>query len=256
MSTRIAILGTCTSEDWYHFQGLHDRLDVKILRFQPSSVISLMAEPVNMAIEGGSELQDKEVARLRTDFDKSFLSALANFKPDVLIVEALSDSRRGVIPVGTSWVTRTYRVEKSPMEERLGFPKPFNAINQPDAYCALYREAARRFSTYLADTLPDCRVVLHKARWSEYFVDENNELKSYRPKLQREYFVANLRLDVLERIFCEEVRCDTIDIDDFPVFADALHVWGPSSDHYIKVYYKTFTDRLRRLLATSVPQST
>lgn len=252
MKTKIAILGTCSSEDWYHFQGARDRLDAEILRFQPSSIISLMAEPVDMAVEGGTELKEKEVERLKVDFNKSFLSTLVAFKPDILICETLSDSRRGVIPVGNSWVTRTYRVEKSPMEERLGFPKHFNAITDPAAYLDLFRASTKMLDSFLKRSLPNCSIALHKARWSEYYVDENDELKSYKPKQQNQYFVANLRLNALDKIFAQEIMCDEIEIDDIPIFADARHVWGPSSDHYIKIYYKLFTERLRKLISKNV----
>lgn len=248
MSTRIATLGTCTSENWFHFQNIRERLDVNILRFQPSSVISVMADPVDMEIDPGTELDDREVQRLRTDFDKSYLSKLIEFKPDILIVELLADTRKGVVRVGKSWVTSSFRLEKSPMEARLGFPKPFTASHQRDAYSEVFRASTRKFGDFLMQDLPDCRIVLHRARWAEFFVDADNDLRSYPPWKQNEYFVANLRLDDLERIFCEEISCDEINVDQVPNFADMLHIWGPAADHYIKAYYHEFTRQLALLI--------
>ena len=249
MATKIAILGTCVSEDWYHFQNVNKRLDVKILSFQPSSIISMMAAPVDIPINAGTEIKEREVARLKADFDKSFLQTLVDFKPDVLIVEVLADSRRGVIAVGDSWISRTFRIERTPMREVFAAEKLFTAAKQPEAYYKVFREAAKKLDTYLKANLPDCKIILNRARWSEYFVDDKGELKSYPAWVQNDYFVANLRLEALERIFKEEVRCDEISVQEVPVFADSRHIWGAASEHYIKPYYAGFSDRLGQITA-------
>lgn len=247
MTTRIATLGTCVSSDWYHFQNPSQRIDARILPFQPSSLISLTAKPIDTPIDGG-DLKQQEIDRLRADFDKSFLATLVDFRPDLLIVEVLGDARRGLVPVNDSWATRNFRVEKSPMHDRFSTTKPFTAINRPEEYFKLFRDASRAFRKYVDDRLRNCQIVLHHARWAEYYVDEDNELRSYKPKTQNEYFVANLRLEILEKIFSEEVACSHIKIDDVPIFADNRHIWGPGAEHYIKPYYVSFIQQLRGII--------
>lgn len=250
MTTRIGIIGSCVSEDWYHHQAPNQRLDVKFTpRYQPSTLVSLMAKPVTVPVEPGPNLTDHEAAGLRADFDKSFLSRLAEAKPDMLIVELLYDSRRGVIAMADSWISSTYILRRSNMPDEVKSLKDLSPIHEPEQYYSLFRDAAARLNLFCKQHLPDCRVVLHQARWSEFFVDENGVLQSYPPYEQRTYFRSNLRLMTLEKIFREEVPCRNICVDDIPIIADARHIWGPSADHYIKAYYHNFTDQLRALIA-------
>lgn len=253
MTKKLAILGTCVSADWYHFQNPSRRLDVKVLPYQPSSVISMMADPIDIAIETG-DLKERDVTRLKVDFDKSFLAALVEQKPDFLIVEVLADSRRGVIPVGSSWVTRTSRLERSPMGARISAEK-FTAVRQPAAYLPLFRQSTRKLSDFLRVNLTGCKVILNQARWAEYFVDDEGELQSYKPRAQNDYFVSNLRLSDLEEIFAEEVPCHRLEVDDVPTFADSRHIWGVGPEHYIKAYYGSFIEKLRNILNADPPAS-
>lgn len=243
----VAVLGTCVSADWIHFQSARQRLDVTLFRYQPSSIISAMAAPVNVAIDGG-DLNEVETSRLKTDFDKSFLSTLVDFAPDVLIVEVLGDSRRGVIPVGDSFVTRNFRVEGSPNGSSLASGNYFTPMEAPDAYYEIFRQAAKRLKVFLDEKLPRCKVILNRARWSEYFVDEHDHLRSYPPNLQNEYWIANRRLETLEKIALEELQCASISIDEIPIFADDRHIFGPASEHYIKSFYTLFVDKLRAIV--------
>ena len=95
MTTKIAILGTCVSEDWIHFQPPRSRLDVKLEpRYQPSSLISIVADPVVLDLQPGPRMTPQLETSLRSDLDKSFLPTLAETQPDFLIVELMFDSRK------------------------------------------------------------------------------------------------------------------------------------------------------------------
>ena len=247
MTLKVAVLGTCVSADWIHFRSVRNPLDVTLLQFQPSSIISAMAAPVNMTIDAG-DLNETETSRLRADFDKSFLSTLVDFAPDVLILEVLGDSRRGVIPAGDSFVTRNFRVENSPMGKQFASASYFTPMESPDAYYALFQDSAKRLKSFLDQKLPNCTVILNQARWSEYHVDELDQLKSYPPNMQNEYWVANLRLEALERIALDELKCAAISVDEVPIFADDRHIFGPASEHYIKSFYTIFIDKLRVII--------
>jgi hypothetical protein len=246
MTPKLAILGTCVSADWVHFQHPSRQLDVRVLPYQPSSVISMMADPIDIAIDSG-DLKERDTVRLKVDFDKSFLRSLIESKPNFLIVEVLADSRRGVIPIGNSWVSRTSRLERSPMRDRISSQR-FTAVNNPEAYYSLFRQSAAKLFHFLQEHLPGCQIILNHARWAEYYVDDDGELQSYKAKLQNEYFVSNLRLQDLERIFGEEVPCKHLVVDDVPTFADSRHIWGVGPEHYIKAHYASFIEELRTLL--------
>ena len=252
MTTTIAILGSCVSEDWYHFQGVHNRLDVRLVpRYQLSSLISIMSKPLAAAIEPDPLLKPAELVALRIDLDKSFLSRLSDAKPDILILELLGDSRRslGVISVGDSWITNSYILQRCNLPSEVRDGKYLNVMDDPDAYIALFRQSARAFGEFMKRELPRCRMVINQARWAEYFLDAKGELISYPPLKQLSSFQANARLELLENTLAKEIACDRIAVDDIPAFADEQHIWGPSPDHFTRVFYTSFADKLRDYIA-------
>lgn len=249
MPITIAILGTCVSEDWYHYQSPHSRLDVKLTpSYQPSTLLSITSPPLNVDVEPGPLLKERERAALKIDFDKTFLVSLALIKPDVLIVELLGDSRKGSIAVGDTWISDSYILSRSPMADRFKLEKRVNPIQEPKIYFELFFRAVQILKDFLKRNLPNCTIILHQARWAEYYIDEDGVLQSYEPQRQRAFFRANMRLETLESMFASEVECQRIRIDDVPIFADSRHIWGPAADHYVRYYYTEFADRLRTLL--------
>lgn len=249
MTKTIAILGTCASDDWYHYQDARRRLDVRLAPpYQQSALISLTARPVPVPEDLGAELGKTEDAKLRIDFDKSFLDRLVDARPDYLIVDLLIDARRGVIAVGDSWVTNSYIINRSALAERLGANTRLSAVQDGEDYLQPFAESVLRFGTFLKTVLPRCRVILHKARWAEYFADKYGAVHPFEPALQMNYFAANMRMTQLESVFEREIACDVISVDDIPVVADARHIWGLAPVHYRRDYYRSFTGKLRGII--------
>lgn len=249
MPTKVAILGSCVSEDWYHYQSPQNRLDVELVpSYQPSTLLSVTGAPLSVEVETGPQLKEREKAALKIDFDKSFLPSLALIKPDILIVELLGDSRKGSISVGDSWISDSYILSRSPMAAKFEFERRVNPIRDPELYSEYFDHAVQLLNSFLRSNLPDCRIILHQARWSEYFIDEQGVLQSYEPQRQRAFFRANMRIEILESIFASQIECQRIRIDDVPIFADSRHIWGPASDHYVRYYYTEFAEKLRPLL--------
>lgn len=249
MARTIAILGTCASDDWFHYQDARHRLDVRLAPpYQQSSLISLAARPVPVPEDLGGQLGKSEAANLRIDLDKSFLARLADAKPDYLIVDLLIDARRGVIAMDGSWVTNSYIINRSQLAAGLEAVRRLNALEDLEAYLVPFTESLRRFAVFLNTELPRCRVILHKARWAEYFVDKDDAVHPFEPKLQMSCFAANIRMPRLEAAFEREIPCDVISIDAASIVADARHIWGLAPVHYRKDYYRSFTEQLRRII--------
>jgi hypothetical protein len=252
MTTKLAILGSCVSEDWVHFQDARRRLDVRLVpKYQPSSLISVTSRPLDLAIEPGSLLKPEEALALKVDIDKSFLPRLAVVQPDILIVELLTDSRRslGVISVGDSWITNSYILQRCSLPQEVKNGRYLNVMDHEDEYMAVFRESIMKFREFMIRNLPNCRVVLNQARWAEYFIDATGELNSYPPLEQLSSFRANLRLKLLEDCFADEIACERISVDDVPIFADDQHIWGAANDHFARVYYTRFAEKLGMLIA-------
>lgn len=249
MTTKIAILGSCVSEGWFHYQRVNQRMDVELTpRYQPSTLVSMAARPVDMAPILGDSLTAQDELALKMDFDKSFLDVMREAQPDFLIVELLRDSRNGATALGGSWVTPNYILKRSGMSRQMANARNVNPVAAPEEYFGLFRHAAQLLGAFFRERIPHCRIILNAARWAEYVIDEDGHLRSYAPWDQNSYFVCNLRLAELEHIFVEEVPCEVIRVDDVPIFADIQHIWGPAPDHFVRYYDTAFGKKLRALV--------
>ena len=249
MTKTIAILGTCASDDWYHHQDARRRLDVRLAPpYQQSALISLTARPVPVPKNLGAELGKTEEAKLRIDFDKSFLDHLADARPDYLIADLLIDARRGVIAASGSWVTNSYIINRSALQGQLEHNRRLDAVREVNEYIELFAESVLRFGLFLKTVLPRCRVILHKARWAECFAGKDGAIQPFDPDLQMDCAAANLRMLQLESVFEREIACDVISVEDVAIVADAQHIWGLTPVHYRKDYYRSFTEKLRRIV--------
>ncbi|WP_395689438.1 DUF6270 domain-containing protein [Aestuariivirga sp.] len=247
--TKIAILGTCASEDWYHHQDPRQRLEVRLIpRYQQSAIVSLNSKPIELPLDIEAGLSEGEAEKLRIDFSKRFLSNLRDVKPDFLIVDLLLDSRRGVVRIADSVVTNSYILQRSSLWKTLDQSKVFNAVVEPVKYLEEFAYSVRNLSSFLKNHIPQCRIILHRARWAEYFLDERGDLYPFGPKKQVNHFVANIRIRKLEEVFEAEIQCDQISIANIPAIADKQHIWGFSGIHYQKDYYREFDRELRRIL--------
>jgi hypothetical protein len=250
MTKKVAILGSCVSEGWFHHQRINERLDAELVpRYQPSTIVSMAARPVNIVIDPGQALNSQDELALKMDFDKSFLDVVVSVQPDILIVELLRDSRNGAMSFGGTWITPNHILKRSPMALQTVGATTLSPVTEPDAYFELFAQSARTLSAFFRERIPRCRIVLNKVRWAEYFIDEEGNLQSYRPWDQNSYFISNLRLDPLEKIFAKEVVCDSIKIDDVPIFADIQHIWGPAPDHFVRYFDSAFGEKLRALIS-------
>ena len=81
MTRRLAILGTCASEDWVRYQNQRTALDVKLVpkRFH-ASIISLCAKPIRPPEDLG-DISEADKLMIRRDFSKIFLQELVERNP-------------------------------------------------------------------------------------------------------------------------------------------------------------------------------
>lgn len=236
----VSVIGSCVSRDNFNSRLSPNWKEYWRLGpvFYQSSLVSLMASPLEVGSDMFSDLDTHSRDVTSADFTKNFLSDLGESDPDVVLVDLFADVRFGTIQVGDSWVTNNeWKLTRSSDFRQLSPGSPVNMLIDADRYLNLFRDASRRFATYMHSHLPKSRVVLNRARNIELHRGLNNQGGKFNLKLVREW---NAAWALLENVFSE--HCGSILLD--PVGSDLQgavnHPWGPGPVHYEKEYYDRF----------------
>lgn len=120
MPDKIAIIGSCVSEDWIHYRDLSADWPFELPPIrQHSSLVSLFS-PASEAPESIlASLKAFDQKQIRLDFDKRFPTHMAEAKPGVLILDFAIDSLCGVIRHGQGWITNSHMLRRTPLREAL-----------------------------------------------------------------------------------------------------------------------------------------
>jgi hypothetical protein len=253
MGDKLAIIGSCVSEDWIHFRDFASefRFDLPPMR-QHSSLLSVVSKPLDLPDGLFGQMSAWEEAQIRSDFDKSFLQRLAEASPRVLIVDLAIDAMVGVIPFGGSYVTKSYMLRKSPLFAELkarGILTP--QVNQ-QPYLDEFAAAVKLLQRFMKHRLPQCQVILHKTRYATSVIDKAGIVRKLGEQSMAVFGPANQQLPVLEELFQQHLPCDVIALTDETWHGDERHMWGMGGMHLERGYYERFNIELAKILARGV----
>ncbi len=220
MTRRLAILGTCASEDWVRYQNQRSALDVKLVpkRFH-SSIISLCAKPISPPHDLG-DISEADKLMIRRDFGKLFLRELIETQPDCLLVDLASDGLDGVIAYDGSWLTPTQHLPWFATVETGRRKHLAHSRRTPRRYLSLFRASLVALKNFLDLHLPACRFMLHKARFADSYRNAQDEIVPFSEDKLKLNRTANWNAAVLEDMFAQHFRCDVISLLDQPLLAE------------------------------------
>lgn len=249
MAVKIAILGSCVSEDWVHYRDINAELDFDLPeRRQHSSLISVCAEPSPVPDDLGPDLTEWQAQQLRTDLDKSFLPHLVELKPDALVIDLAIDALRGIALLDGRLITNSLMFQKSRLFEGFDERNTHAAVNEPQRYARLLATACREFRAFMARELPACRLILHKCRYAEFYRSKSGEVSPFADDVRATYRQANASMDLIESVVERETGCAVIAVAGDSLLADQRHVWGLGGMHLERSYYNRFQAELARIM--------
>lgn len=255
--TTVAVMGSCITRDNFNtrFNPGYKRWFECVQLQNQSSLISVMAEPVEATWEPTKEFQPEGLRRIASEFDKSFLADLRELQPEYLVIDLFGDVRFGVVQVDDgSWLTDnawtlwfTDWFQQMRADGRLRRVRPFTDTEE---YLALWRDAAHRLDAFLRAELPHTTVVVHRGRNTNQVVKSGRTAPgklSKEPGRARKDRRANAFWQERDLELAEILGAEVIDLSAAEHPATEDHPWGPSPVHWSMDYYPLFLAELHRL---------
>ncbi|QUW26421.1 hypothetical protein J8Y16_25765 [Bacillus cereus] len=246
---KVAVLGSCVTRDNFNSKFNYDykRYYECVLLQNQTSIISLMGKPVQLPSNKITELNQWDANDVRSDFEKSFLIQLKEKQPDYLIMDLFGDVFFGCIRLADTYVTNNYwKLGKTQFFKEIKKPTYLNIMTQPEEYLLLWKNAINDLFETLREELPNCKIILHKARFTDIYYDKNNQLNKMNPSIDVKEL--NKYWDTLDRYILEKFNVQFIDLNEKKYFSYEQHPWGVFGVHYEMNYYGDFLKSLHKLV--------
>lgn len=244
----VAVLGSCVSRDLFnskfnpHYKDLFDCVALS----NQVSLVSLMSEAIDIPNEMMAELDAYSRGEVAKEASRSFLADLVSLRPEYLIIDLFADVHFGVFQVDDRYLTRNrWKIMKARF---YADAQKVDLIPErdPDAYLEVWRESVDRLFHFLADKLPDTRVILHRARNVTHSSGPDGAVRSLgrEPQIR----AMNEWWDRLDAELTERGVIRQLDLyrDDLTSF-DA-HPWGPFAVHYTLDYHAAALSKLTQIV--------
>lgn len=230
------------------------------MTYNQVSLISALSKPLeydDKMLEGIKD-HKSESNEVRTDWEKKLLSDLKKAQPDYLIMDFFADAHFGCVQLQDDqyitnnrwrlWKTKFYKDLKA--NKQL---KPFKLNDHFDAYIKKWKEAADEFMGFVNEHLPNTRVIIHKARNSNDYLDKDklHFNRAHIAKKQHKWFDPeknNRQWAKMDDYLIENYDIDVIDLKNKCYPAYRQHKWGFFYVHYIYQYYHDFLLHLDLLM--------
>jgi len=228
---RVSIFGSCITRDLFH---LFPR-DAEVASYHArSSLISLMAPPLDVADFGGPWESNFARKVVTADFRKTFFDDLAQAAPDVLILDLMSE-RFDLLHARETYVTRSWELLRSGLDQRCGYRFELRS-RATEAMHEAWRDASRAFAAVLQERFASLPVILHKAYWTPRY-REGSRVRLFPVEWRG---AIALRNEMLESCHAqlEQLLPDLRTVEpDSRYVGDLSHRWGAGSSHYEPGYY-------------------
>jgi len=246
---KVSILGSCITRDNFNTKFNPEyKQNFEVISLQnQTSIISLMSKPLEYNVSKIDNNNEYDTRTIISDLDKSYLSDLKKNKPDILIVDLFGDVYFGCLRIKDSYVTNNHwKLTKTTYYKELNDPLKFNVIENEKEYLKLWKEAVDRLFTYFKNEIPNCKIILHKARFTKYYYDMSMQVRKFESKLNVD--LLNSYWSKFDDYLTANYNIDYIDLTHKVYIAQEDHPWGLFNLHYENNYYRSFLDELKSMI--------
>lgn len=248
------MIGSCITRDVWPIVGEAPPQD--LLYISRTSLPSLFAAPLAGVETDGERPPELGIFPHRAmvaDLRKTALASLLAHRPTHIIFDFI-DERLDLIAVGDTLVTHSWELDVSGYLAQPPF-QGCRTIRRTSPACdLLWRQAMDEMAAFIGATpLADARLILHEARWSDRYLDDDGnpqdfpeevEIFTGKPARIADY---NAVLDRYQTAFLEALpQAERVAAPALRL-GDVRHRWGLSPFHYVEDYYREIRAGLQSL---------
>lgn len=240
---KVGIIGSCVTRD--AFEVTNNVYDVKGAYFPRASLISLMSKEVEPSPTLINIEKQWVKWVLNNDYNKSTLQQLKSISPDLICID-LIDERYDLVSINDSYLTRSDELVKYIVDVNNVSIEKILKMGCAETE-AIFFEKAVCFCEKINNLFPGVLVVIHEARYSDYYL-ENGNIQKFSEERRFLNALTNARLNIYYELLKEKIKNSiSIRLDEQYVVSCKEHKWGLSPFHYINDYYVEFINKLNTI---------
>ncbi|AGN38134.1 DUF6270 domain-containing protein [Bacillus paralicheniformis] len=254
---KVAIIGSCVSRDNFNSCFIEDykRYYSCVVHQNQMSIISLTADSIAFDYEKIDNLKPFDKRQFETELDKSILNTLIINEPNYLILDFYADVFYGIRELEGSTITnKRWLFSKTTLYKTLKEGESLSLLDDFTDYFERWKESIKILFDFLNRKLPNCKVVVNKARFSDIYYDEISDSYKYLSKStkvkQINTSLYNEIWDRLDNYVIKNHDVQFIDYGDKYYLLDSKHKWGLFYLHYVKDFYLDFTKKFLSIITS------
>lgn len=257
--TKISIWGSCVSRDIFNqkFVKNHKEIFHVVSDQQHISALSLMSKPILIKTDdliGDVTPFYKNV--FRQDMKKEYLINLKKTQPDIILIDFYTDAFYGTKKLkNSSYITnKIWQYKKLNVFNQLEIEREYSVYNNSLEFISLWKKSFDSFMAYVTEHLPNSKVVINSARFSNTYFDENEKnFKILSEKLTDKWSTFHIdRFNLIWELFdtyaIEKYKLDAITHDMSKYYCSSKHPWGLFYVHYNPEYYLDAFEKIRSVI--------
>ncbi|PEJ99344.1 DUF6270 domain-containing protein [Bacillus wiedmannii] len=249
---KVAVLGSCVSRDSFNSRFISDYKSYAtcVVHQNQMSMISLNSNPISYDEKLIDNLSPFDTKHFTTELNKSFFSEMIKHQPDYLIVDFYGDLYYGVQQIGDSYITnKKWLFQKTSQYQQLDTgTEMLIFFEHKELYLKKWKEGVKRLFDFLKENVPNCKVIVNKARFIDEYIDkETGEIKIISKSGRTRYInvpVYNTWWNALDNHVIQNYDVRVMDYGNTVYRSIEDHPWEMFYVHYDMSFYQDFSRKL------------
>lgn len=250
MTVKLATIGSCITRDNFNtkINPNYKKFFNVIAHQNQTTIPSLMSEKMNLTVNNAFLNTTSYIqSLLYKEYSKEFLTLIKKEKPEYLLIDFDPDVKFGIKKINDkNFISNNPNFEGINDSNSL---EKLNIIDDYEEYMKVWKKAIDEFFTFMKREIPNCKVILVKARFSNEFRN-GTSLNEYRKKNGypiQNFIEMNKKWEILDNYVCDNYDVLELDMTSEKYYLDRDHLWGPYYLHYEIQFYNDFLNKLIKI---------